>query len=65
MKITLEQIQRLQAQTKAGMSDCKKALEECNGDEAKAARWCLYKGIAVSTKRFWDLVNNGLNVEIR
>ena len=65
MKITLEQIQRVHEQTRAGMSDCKRALEECNGDEAKAARWCLYKGIAVSAKRFWDLVNNGLNVEIK
>lgn len=63
MKITLEQIQRVHGQTQAGMSDCKRALEECNGDEAKAARWCLYKGIAVSAKRFWDLVNNGLNVD--
>ena len=36
MAITKEQIQELRERTGCGMLDCKKALEESNGDMEKA-----------------------------
>ena len=40
-KITLEQIKRLRIKTKAGVMDCRQALEECGGDLKKAEAWLL------------------------
>ena len=57
MKITCAMVLQLRDKTGAGMADCKQALEECDGDHEKAARWCKYKGIAISTRGFWRLVN--------
>jgi elongation factor Ts len=37
MKITAEQVKELRKQTGAGVLDCRKALEEANGDTDAAA----------------------------
>ncbi len=51
MAITAQAVAALREKTGAGMMDCKKALTEANGDEAKAVQWLREKGIASATKR--------------
>lgn len=51
MTITAQDIAKLRAQTGAGMLDCKKALEESNGDSEKAIDWLRTKGAAKAAKR--------------
>ena len=46
MAITAALVKELRDRTSAGMMDCKKALEECDGDMEKAALWLREKGIA-------------------
>lgn len=50
-KINLEQIKKLREKTKAGVMDCRQALEECGGDFKKAKEWLKKKGIASAGKR--------------
>ncbi|MDD5455466.1 MAG: translation elongation factor Ts [Candidatus Margulisbacteria bacterium] len=49
--ITNAQIQELRVKTNAGMMDCKRALQECNGDMEQAADLLRKKGIAKASKR--------------
>jgi elongation factor Ts len=51
MAITTEQIKQLRETTGAGISDCKKALEESNGDLKKAMDYLREKGVAMAAKR--------------
>lgn len=51
MAITTEQIRSLRESTGAGMMDCKKALEETNGNTEKAVDYLRKKGAAVAAKR--------------
>lgn len=51
MAISAQAVAALREKTGAGMMDCKKALTEANGDEAKAVQWLREKGIASATKR--------------
>ena len=46
MEITAEMVRRLREKTGAGMMDCKKALTESKGDEAKALEFLRQKGLA-------------------
>ena len=46
-----EDIKTLREQTGAGMLDCKKALEQNNGDMEKAADWLREQGIAKAAKK--------------
>lgn len=46
-----EQIKALREQTGAGMLDCKKALDQNNGDFEKAANWLREKGLAAAAKK--------------
>lgn len=48
---TLEQIKKLREQTGAGIVDVKKALEESNGDEAKAIEILRKKGQSKAIKK--------------
>ncbi len=50
-KISLEQIKKLRAKTKAGVMDCRQALEEAKGDMAKAENWLKEKGIKSAAKK--------------
>lgn len=50
-KISLDQIKTLRAKTKAGVMDCRKALEENEGDPKKAEEWLRKKGISRAAKR--------------
>ena len=51
MAITAQAVAALREKTGAGMMDCKKALTEASGDEAKAVQWLREKGIAKQEKR--------------
>lgn len=50
-QITLDLIKQLRERTAAGFSDCKKALEEANGDIEKAIDILRKKGLAIAAKR--------------
>lgn len=50
-KIDIALIQQLRERTGLGMLDCKKALEETNGDVEKAVELLRKKGAAVAAKR--------------
>jgi len=49
--ISAQMIKDLRDRTGAGMSDCKKALVECDGDEEKAVEFLRKKGIASAAKK--------------
>lgn len=51
MAINAKDVQALRQTTGAGMMDCKKALEEANGDVEAAKTWLREKGLAASAKR--------------
>ncbi|HOD50790.1 MAG TPA: translation elongation factor Ts [Candidatus Hydrogenedentes bacterium] len=51
MGVTAKDVKELREATGAGMMDCKKALQECDGDFDKAANWLREKGIASAAKR--------------
>src|ERR1044072_3636114 len=51
MAITEKAVGELRARTGAGMMDCKKALEETNGDMDKAVELLRSKGAAKAEKR--------------
>jgi elongation factor Ts len=59
-KISLELIQQLRDRTAAGMLDCKKALEETNGDLEKAVEVLRKKGAAIAAKRSGNATAEGL-----
>ncbi|MGB8468381.1 MAG: translation elongation factor Ts [Candidatus Babeliales bacterium] len=60
MAITKEQIQELRERTGCGMLDCKKALEESNGDMEKAVEQLRKKGAAIAAKRGGNKTAEGL-----
>jgi elongation factor Ts len=51
MTITMEQVKALREKTGAGVMDAKKALQESDGDEAKAVELLRQKGIATAEKK--------------
>jgi elongation factor Ts len=51
MAITTEQIKALREATGAGIMDCRKALEQSNGDLDKALEYLREKGMATAAKR--------------
>lgn len=63
MEITADMIKELRAQTGAGVLDCRKALQESNGDMQKAIEWLREKGMAMAAKRADREASNG-TVEI-
>ena len=50
-KFTAADIKALREETGAGMMDCKKALEESDGDMAKAREWVRQRGLAKAEKK--------------
>ena len=53
-------VKDLREKTGAGMMDCKKALEECQGDMEKAIDWLREKGIAKAAKKESRIAAEGL-----
>jgi len=62
MAISAELVKRLRDKTGAGMADCKKALEEANGDEQKAIEVLRKKGAASAAKRSDRVAKEGVIV---
>lgn len=51
MAITTEMIKQLREATGAGILDCRKALEQADGDYEKAVNYLREKGLALAAKR--------------
>ncbi len=51
MAFSAKEVQALRQSTGAGMMDCKKALEQSNGDLEAAKQWLREKGLSASAKR--------------
>ena len=60
MAISAQQVKALRDKTGAGMMDCKKALQESGGDEAKAVDWLRQKGLSKAAKRAGRATSEGL-----
>ncbi len=62
MAITSELVKKLRDKTGAGMMDCKKALEETNGEMEAAIDYLRKKGAATAEKRADRVANQGMIV---
>lgn len=60
MEITTDMIKSLREETSAGVMDCKKALEEANGDLTAAISLLREKGIANAAKKTDRATNEGI-----
>jgi elongation factor Ts len=60
MEITTEMIKELREVTKAGVLDCRKALESADGDFQKAVDFLREKGMATAAKRSDREALNGI-----
>jgi elongation factor Ts len=60
MGITTDMIKELRTATGAGVLDCRKALQESNGDFEKAVDFLREKGIATAAKRADREASNGI-----
>jgi len=60
MAITAAEVKELREKTGAGMLDCKKALEEANGDMTRAAEILREKGLAAAAKKAGRIATEGL-----
>lgn len=60
MEITTEMIKELRAATSAPMLDCRKALQDADGDFQKAVDWLREKGMATAAKRSDRDASNGV-----
>ena len=59
-EVTTQMIKDLRERTQAGMSDCKKALTECDGDMEKAIDYLRKKGIAQAAKKATRIASEGI-----
>ncbi len=60
MAISASMVKDLREKTSAGMLDCKKALEETNGDFEKAVEWLRKKGLSQAAKKAGRVAAEGL-----
>ncbi len=58
--ITAQMVKELRERTGAGMMDCKKALNECNGDAEKAVEILREKGLAAAAKKAGRIASEGI-----
>jgi elongation factor Ts len=58
--VTTQMIKDLRERTQAGMSDCKKALLECDADMEKAVEYLRKKGIAQAAKKATRIASEGM-----
>lgn len=59
-EISAKLVKELREKTGAGMMDCKKALQENDGDLSKATEWLRQKGIASAEKKAGRVAAEGL-----
>ena len=60
MKYSSEDIRKLRDKTGAGMMDCKKALDESDGDIESAVEWLRKKGVNTAEKKSARDATDGL-----
>ena len=60
MAVSASAVKELREKTGAGMLDCKKALEEANGDLEKAAELLREKGLAAAAKKAGRVATEGV-----
>lgn len=60
MGIAASLVKELREKTQAGMMDCKKALEESEGDFEKAIDWLRQKGLSKAAKRVDRATSEGI-----
>jgi len=60
MSVTASQVKELRKKSGAGMMDCKKALNETNGDIDAAIDWLRTKGLAAAAKKSGRIASEGL-----
>jgi elongation factor Ts len=60
MAVTTQQIKELREVTGAGILDCRKALEQADGDFDKALDFLREKGLATAAKRADRVTSNGM-----
>ena len=60
MAVSAKMVKDLREKTSAGMMDCKKALQETNGDMDAAVDWLRTKGIAKADKKASRVAAEGL-----
>lgn len=58
--ISAKMVKELREKTSAGMMDCKKALQENDGDMTKAAEWLRQKGMIKAGKKEGRIAAEGL-----
>jgi len=59
-QISASAVKALRDKTSAGMMDCKKALEACNGDSEKAVAWLREKGLSKAAKKAGRATSEGV-----
>ena len=59
-EISAKIVKELREKTSAGMMDCKKALQEANGDFAKAEEALKKKGLATAAKKSGRIATEGI-----
>ena len=60
MAITADQVKQLRDQSGAGIMDCKRALEQVEGDLAKAADLLKHQGLAKAEKKTGRVASQGI-----
>ncbi len=60
MSISASMVKELREKTNAGMLDCKKALEESQGDFEAAVEWLRKKGLSAAAKKSGRVAAEGL-----
>jgi len=62
MSVSASMVKNLREKTGAGMMDCKKALEESNGEIEKSIDWLRQKGLSKAAKRADRIAEEGIIV---
>ncbi|NP_050738.1 elongation factor Ts (chloroplast) [Guillardia theta] len=60
IEISAKTVKELRERTSAGMMDCKKALQECNGDFEKAVETLKQKGLVSAAKKAARVATEGI-----
>lgn len=60
MQINLDDLKKLRAETSAGVSDCRQALEDARGDVDKAKKFLLERGLEKAAKKEGKETSQGI-----
>jgi elongation factor Ts len=60
MQVKLEDLKKLRAETKAGVSDCRQALEDAGGDYTKAKKLITERGLEKASKKEGKETSQGI-----